>query len=66
MKLYYVYTQRVCAELMLKGHKLLNIEPSKKREGYNVFVFRETGILRKDVEELMGGKSKVDRVTAKK
>lgn len=53
MKPYYVYTQKICAELMLKGYKLIGIEPSKKCEGYNVFVFIDSEKLRKDVDELM-------------
>ena len=56
MKPYYVYTQKICAELMLKNHKLIGIEPSKKREGYNVFVFMDSEKLRKDVKELMAAK----------
>lgn len=53
MKLYYVYTQRICAELMLKGYKLISIEPSEKREGYNVFGFEDTERLRKEIKRLM-------------
>lgn len=53
MKLYYVYTQKICAELMLKGHKLIKIEPSKNRKGFNVFVFVDNEKLRKDVKDLM-------------
>lgn len=53
MKLYYVYTQKMCAELMLKGYKLLSVEPSQKREGYNVFIFRDSERLRNEVKELM-------------
>lgn len=53
MKSYYVYTQKICAGLMLKGHKLIGIEPSKKREGFNVFVFVDDEKLRKDVRGLM-------------
>lgn len=56
MKPYYVYTQKMCAELMLKGHKLTSIEPSQKREGFNVFVFIDNEKLRKDVKELMAAK----------
>ena len=53
MKSYYVYTQKICAELMLKGYKLIGIEPSKKREGFNVFIFVDSERLRKDVSDLM-------------
>ena len=53
MKPYYVYTQKMCAELMLKGHKLIDVEPSKKREGFKVFIFIDNEKLRKDVNELM-------------
>lgn len=53
MKPYYVYTQKMCAKLMLKGHKLIDIEPSKKREGFKVFIFIDNERLRKDVHELM-------------
>lgn len=53
MKPYYVYTQKICAELMLLGYKLIGVEPSKKREGFNVFVFIDNEKLRKDVKELM-------------
>lgn len=52
MKKYYIYTQRICAELMLENHKLIDIEPSKKREGFNVFIFRDSKKLRKDIEKL--------------
>lgn len=53
MKLYYVYTQKMCANLMLLGYKLISIEPSEKREGYNVFGFEDTEKLRKEVKRLM-------------
>ena len=53
MKPYYVYTQKMCAELMLKGHKLIGVEPSKKREGFKVFVFISSEELKKDVDELV-------------
>ena len=53
MKSYYVYTQKICAELMLKGHKLIGIEPSQKREGFKVFIFIDNERLRKDIHELM-------------
>lgn len=53
MKLYYIYTQRICAELMLLGYKLISLEPSEKREGYNVFGFEDTGKLRKEIKRLM-------------
>lgn len=56
MKPYYVFTQRLCAELMLREHKLIGIEPSKKREGYNVFVFNDSENLRKDISELIATK----------
>ena len=56
MKPYYIYTQKLCAELMLKGYKLINIEPSKKRKGYNVFIFEDNEKLRKDIDELMTAK----------
>lgn len=52
MSLYYVYTQRMCAELMLKGHKLRGVEPSKKRKGYNVFVFTNSEELKDDINKL--------------
>lgn len=48
MKPYYVFTQKLCAELMLREHKLISIEPSKKRKGYNVFIFNDSENLRKD------------------
>lgn len=53
VKFYYVYTQKICAELMLKGHKLIGVEPSKKREGYNVFSFLDSKKLQRDIEELI-------------
>lgn len=53
MKKYYIYTQRICALLMLKGYKLIQIEPSKKREGFNVFIFKDSEKFRQDVEELI-------------
>lgn len=56
MKPYYVYTQKMCAELMLRGHKLIGIEPSKKREGFKVFVFISSEELRKDVDELVAAR----------
>ncbi len=53
MKPYYIFTQKLCAELMLREHKLIGIEPSKKRKGYNVFIFNDSEKLRKDIEMLM-------------
>ena len=49
MKKYYVYTQRICAELMLMGHKLIDVEPSKKRDGFKVFIFTDSEKLREEV-----------------
>lgn len=53
MKYYYIYTQKMCAELMLKGHKLIGVEPSKKRESFNVFVFIDSEKLKSDVHRLI-------------
>ncbi len=52
MKPYYVYTQRLCAKLMLLGYKLIGMEPSKKRKGYNVFLFKDSKKLRNDIRRL--------------
>lgn len=56
MKPYYIYTQKMCAELMLLGYKLISMEPSKKRKGYNVFLFEDSEDLRKDVSKLTATK----------
>lgn len=56
MNHYYIYTQKMCAELMLRGHKLIGIEPSKKRENFNVFVFIHSEKLKNDVDKIMTAK----------
>jgi len=33
---------RIANELVARGHKILGVEPSRKSEGYIVFIFEDT------------------------
>lgn len=46
-----VFNQRLAGFLMLKGFKLLSVEPSKNIKDFNIFVFRQSDKLNKAIEQ---------------
>jgi len=42
---------RIANELVARGHKILGVEPSRKSEGYFVFIFEDTPELQRILTE---------------
>ena len=56
MKNIIVYNQRVAGELMSKGHNLIEIKKNKTNTDFNVFYFRDSEMLKRDMEEILSWK----------
>ena len=48
-----IFSQSVCAKLMLKGHRLQGMQPDKKYPERNVFFFENTEKTRNDLAEIV-------------
>lgn len=50
-----IFSQSVCAKLMLKGHRLQGMQPDRKYPERNVFFFENTEKTRNDLAEIVEG-----------
>ena len=55
MGYYKIFTQEMCAKLMLKGFVLQGIEKDSRNEKFNLFLFRDSANLRDTVNKIKRG-----------
>lgn len=53
MTLFPVFSRKVAYALEMKGFKVVNIAPNRKREGFKVYYFEETLALRRAAQEII-------------
>ena len=49
---YKIFTQELCAKLMLRGFKLRGLVPDEKNKGFNIFLFDDTEQIRTAVKQI--------------
>lgn len=52
MEVMKIFSKRVATELIGRGNSLIRTEDNLKRKSYIVFIFEDTGKLRKDLTEI--------------